>query len=143
MTGVVLIGFQDIQHITGGTKLLLHGIDKTGQFRFNFFPPLLDNLIRPFLFFEKNSHRQKKDHRRQDRKNQQGRDHQQPDQPALDPGRRHIGFRGHLNFGGFKLGFQLAPFIGVQPNQRRRLCRHVEQDSVHAVLFRLSPVRDG
>lgn len=78
VTGVVLIGFQNVQHITRGTKLLLHGIDKTGQFCFDFLPPLLDDLIRPFLFFEKDGHRQKKDHRRQDRKDQQGRYYQQP-----------------------------------------------------------------
>ena len=58
-------------------------IDKTGQFCFDFLPPLLDDLIRPFLFFEKDGHRQKKDHRRQDRKDQQGRYYQQPDQPPL------------------------------------------------------------
>ena len=52
MTGVVLVGFQDVQHITGGTKLLLHGIDKTGQLRFNFFPPLLDDLIRPVMILD-------------------------------------------------------------------------------------------
>ena len=38
VTGVVLVGFQDIQHITGGTKLLFHSIDKNGAVPFQFLP---------------------------------------------------------------------------------------------------------
>ena len=101
MTGISLVGFQDIQHITGCPEFLFNGVYKSGQLGLDFFPALLNDLVRSFLLFEINCHRQKHNDRSKDRENQKGRDNQQSNQPSLYPGRRNIGFRGHFNFSGF------------------------------------------
>ena len=135
MTGISLVGFQDVQHITGCPEFLFNGVYKSGQLGFDFFPALLNDLVRSFLFFEVNCHRQKHNDRRKDRENQKSRDNQQSNQPSLYPGRRNIGFRGHFNFSGFQLRLQLLPLIVVQMYQWRKPRRHIEQDSVDAAFL--------
>ena len=135
MTSVSLVGFQDVQHITGCPEFLFNGVYKSGQLGFDFFPALLNDLVRSFLLFEVNCHRQKHNDRRKDRENQKGRNYQQSNQTSLYPGRRNIGFRGHFNFGGFQLCLQLLPLIAVQMYQRREPCGHIEQDSIDAAFL--------
>ena len=143
MTGISLVGFQDVQHITGCPEFLFNGVYKSGQLGFDSFPALLNDLVRSFLFFEVNCHRQKHNDRRKDRENQKGRNYQQSNQTSLYPGRRNIGFRGHFNFGGFQLCLQLLPLIAVQMYQRREPCSHIEQDSVDAAFLGLPSTRYG
>ena len=143
MTSISLVGFQDVQHITGCPEFLFNGVYKSGQLGFDFFPALLNDLVRSFLLFEVNCHRQKHNDRRKDRENQKGRDNQQSNQPSLYPGRRNIGFRGHFNFSGFQLRLQLLPLIVVQMYQWRKPRRHIEQDSVDAAFLGLPSARYG
>ena len=46
MTGISLVGFQDVQHITGCPEFLFNGVYKSGQLGFDFFPALLNDLVR-------------------------------------------------------------------------------------------------
>ncbi|MPM79037.1 hypothetical protein SDC9_126053 [bioreactor metagenome] len=127
---MILIVFEDRQHITAGGQLLLDGGHKARQLRFNLVAALRYLFLRLAGFLEIGQNGKHHDHQRQQRKYNQARDRQQKHGAGLDDGVSRVDLRRHVHTCRVQFPRYMRPFILVHADMLRKLDGPAEEQRI-------------